>query len=183
MAAAERWYKFAELPDNIEDVVAQLPSLLAREGVLLAYLFGSLVEGRPANDVDVALLMAEDRPAYRLREAITERLGTERVDVVDLRRASPVLRFEVISTGRLLYAADGDVQLAFELAAIRQYQDTDYLRRQQRDMLKRRMEAWSSSVKVSSNARSGIATRKDWLYFPASRRKCCRGWTAWKQRS
>ena len=27
MAAAERWRKFSELPDNIQDVVAQLPSL------------------------------------------------------------------------------------------------------------------------------------------------------------
>lgn len=151
MAAAERWRKFADLPDNIQDAVAQLPSLLAREGVLLAYLFGSLVEGRPANDVDLALLMAEDRPPYRLRDAITEHLGTERVDIVDLRRASPVLRFEIISTGQLLYAADGDVQLAFELEALRLYKDTAYLRRQQEQLLKERMAQWSSNARPSSS--------------------------------
>lgn len=152
MAAAERWHKFAELPDNIRDTLTQLPPLLAREGVLLAYLFGSLAQNRPANDVDLALLTPEERPPYRLREAITECLGTERVDVVDLRRASPVLRFEVISRGQLIYAAESDLRLEFELATIREYQDTDYLRRQQREMLKRRMDAWSSSAEASSNA-------------------------------
>jgi hypothetical protein len=66
------------------------------------------------------------------------------VDLVDLRQASPVLRFEILRTGRLLYAADPLVAERFELDTLRLYRDTAWLRRQQREYLQERMERWSS---------------------------------------
>lgn len=155
MSTAERWRGFRELPADLARRLEQLPALLEREGALLAYLFGSLVEGqaesteRPApRDVDLALLMPAEQPAYRLREAITDCLNTQRVDVVDLRRASPVLRMEIVRNGRVLYAADDDVQLQFELETVRTYQDTNWLREQQRKILKERTAQWLSIAKA-----------------------------------
>ncbi len=81
------------------------------------------------------------------RGAITECLGTERLDLVDLRRASPVLRFEILRTGQLLYAADQALSERFELATLRVYRDTAWLRRQQRAYLRERMELCSSGEK------------------------------------
>lgn len=105
---------------------------------MLAYLFGSLSRGIKGHDVDLALWVRE-APAFRLREAIVESLGTERVDLVDLRCASPVLRFEILRTGRPIYVADEEFQERFELATLRLYRDTQPLRRQQRDYLRRRL--------------------------------------------
>ena len=138
MGIPERWTKFPELPPNIKQNLAQLIPLLEREGVQLAYLFGSLSQSQEGHDIDLAILTQRE-PAFRLRAAITRCLGTERVDLVDLRRASPMLRFEILRTGQLLYAADQALGERFELATLRVYRDTAWLRRQQRTYLQERM--------------------------------------------
>jgi predicted nucleotidyltransferase len=142
MGTAERWKRFRELPPDTEGALGRLIPLFEREGVHLAYLFGSLSRGEQAHDVDLAIL-TQGKPAFQLRAAITDTLGTERVDLVDLRKASPVLRFEVIRTGRALYARDAETQERFELETLRLYRDTAPLRQQQREYLKRRLAQWS----------------------------------------
>ena len=151
MSIPERWTKFRQLPPNINQKLTRLIPLFEKEGVLLAYLFGSLGRGQAGHDVDLAIL-TRDRPAFRLRAAITDRLETERVDLVDLQRASPVLRFEILRTGQLLYAADLALSEQFELSTLRLYRDTAWLRRRQREYLRERMEQWSSGEKPSSSA-------------------------------
>jgi predicted nucleotidyltransferase len=138
MGITERWKGFRKLPPDIKQVLTQLIPLFEKEGVLLAYLFGSLSERDKGQDVDLAILV-RDAPAFHLREAIVECLGTERVDLVDLGCAPPGLRFEIIRTGQPLYVADQEIQERFELATLHLYRDTLPLRRQQRDYLKRRM--------------------------------------------
>ncbi len=138
MSASETWRGFRPLPEDIQEKIAQLPTLLEQEGALLAYLFGSLAQSERGQDVDLALLMPEASPPYQLWNEISDFLGTERLDIVDLRRASPVLRFEVLTGGRCLYAINEDTQQAFEEATIRLYQDTNYLRRQQERLLRER---------------------------------------------
>lgn len=124
MGHAARWEGFEELPADLRARLERLPTHFEREGVVAAYLFGSLVEGgeesgaeagpgadaeaeAEARDVDLALLL-EDRPAWSLRARLRELLGTERLDLVDLATADPVLRFEVVRSGRLLYWRDDD---------------------------------------------------------------------------
>lgn len=151
MANPEKWHQFSPLPADIRDRLPRLTGLFAEEGVLLAYLFGSLVTDAPAHDVDLALLLPPDKqPAlslpkrpFHLHTPITGILGTDRVDIVDLRRASPVLKFEIIRSGRCLYALDDDQQFLFETAVLRQYQDTAFLRHQQEIILKERTLQWS----------------------------------------
>jgi len=139
MSIPERWTKFRPLPADIKQRLAQLVPLFEREGVVLAYLFGSLSQGQSGQDVDLALLRP-DAPVFRLRQSISECLETERLDLIDLKRTSPVLRFEIISTGRLLYSTTPDVCNEFELDTIRLYQDTAWLRRQQAVYLRERMK-------------------------------------------
>ena len=143
MSHVARWKGFRELPPDIEQAVERLIPLFEREGVGLAYLFGSLGRGEKGHDVDLALLV-QDQPAFHLREAIVECLGTDRVDLIDLKQAPPVLRFEIVSTGRLLYAPDPELENRFEMATIHLYRDTHHLRRQQERILRERFDAWSS---------------------------------------
>jgi predicted nucleotidyltransferase len=151
VSIVERWTKFRELPHNINQRLARLIPLFKKEEVLLAYVFGSLSRDQTGHDVDLAIL-TRTGPAFPLRAAITDCLGTERVDLVDLRRASLVLRFEILRSGRLLYTADPLLSDRFELDTLHLYRDAAWLRRRQREYLQERMERWSSGMKPSSNA-------------------------------
>jgi len=124
----ERWKGHSPLPEGIKGSLEELTPIFEREGVLLA--------------ADLALL-TEEKPAWKLRDEIAGALGTERLDIVDLRRASPVLLFEIIRTGWPIYASDEAVRERFVLDVLHLYRDTAPLRRRQRAALKRRMDRWS----------------------------------------
>lgn len=141
----KKWHHIKPLSLDIEARLAQLPAFLAAENVQLAYLFGSLAQNATGNDIDLALLMPPDQPPYRLRDKLTTFLKTERVDIVDLRRANNVLCFEIISSGRCLYAADDEQKRAFELQTVRIYHDREIPRRRQEAYLRERMK-WLSSA-------------------------------------
>lgn len=147
MSNQERWNGLKQLPHDIMQRFEKLTPLFQKEGVLLVYLFGSMGKGLPGNDIDLAMI-GVNKPIYQLREIIAEKLGTERIDLVDLVSASPLLRFEIISTGRALYVADESQQERFELDTLHLYRDTAPLRLRQKDYLKRRMVQWSSSEKL-----------------------------------
>lgn len=140
----KKWYRTKPLPSDIASRLDQLSSLFEAEGVLVAYIFGSLAQQREGNDVDLALLLPLDQPVYLLREKLSAVLGTERIDIVDLSRANNVLRFEIISTGRCLFAANDELRLDFELETVRIYHDREVPRRRQEAVLRERM-AWLSN--------------------------------------
>lgn len=137
MGSRTRWQGFPDLPDDILQRLDQLIPIFEREGVLLAYLFGSLSQTQKSNDVDLALLL-KNEPAFHLRDAIVDCLGTERVDLIDLQNASPVLRFEIVKSGCALYAPNAALQEQFELATIHLYRDTHFMRDQQERYLRER---------------------------------------------
>jgi len=146
MGNQERWKGLRQLPHDIEQRLEELIPLFKREGVSLVYLFGSLGKGLPGNDIDLAVL-GRNKPIYQLREKIADTLGTERIDLVDLASASPLLRFEIISTGRALYVAEEAQRDRFELATLHLYRDTAPLRLRQEEYLKGRMFLWSLNRK------------------------------------
>lgn len=148
MGAANKWAGFQPLPQNIKILLNRLPELFGKTDVLLVYLFGSLAGQGIGNDVDLAIFTKET-PPYTFRDDLTTLLETERLDIVDLRHASPAFCFEIIRAGQLLYAVDGETRLQFELRIVRQYHDTAYLRQRQEEELRRRMAAWSSNAAAS----------------------------------
>jgi uncharacterized protein len=125
-----------------------LDSLFKKGEVMLAYLFGSLakeaeISPRPMGDVDLAILTKE-RPASDLFEELADALGTDRLDLVDLRHASPILRYEVMRSGRPIFISDVSIKERYEMDTIHLYRDTEPMRRRQREVLKERMTAWCS---------------------------------------
>lgn len=127
MAIPERWRGVRPLPPEVAAKVRRLPELLRARGARLAYLFGSLTAGGQPDDVDVAVLLREGS-ALDLHGDVVRALGTDRVDVIDLAQAPPLLRFHVVREGELLYAESDEIENDFELAAIREYRDTRYHR-------------------------------------------------------
>lgn len=122
------------------DEVAALSAALAH--VRLAYLFGSAARGenQSGSDVDIAVLADEKlslNQLARLSESLAGALGVaRRVDVVDLRAASPVLCAEVVRDGAMLVERDPLERFDFEMNAIRRFEDTRQLRRIQHELLR-----------------------------------------------
>lgn len=139
MSMKQRWYKFKPLPQDIRARLDRLHRLFHQEGVLLAYLFGSLAEKDSGDDVDLAVLPGKENLAD-LREKVWDALGTQRLDLVNLRSASPLLRFQVVKNGRLLYKRSEDIENTFELATLREYKDTAYMRKRQAKILEERIK-------------------------------------------
>ncbi|MBI5528252.1 MAG: hypothetical protein HY897_18115 [Deltaproteobacteria bacterium] len=64
--------------------------------------------------------------------------GVIAVAVIDLCSAPPVWRFEVLRTGRLIYAVNDEAVNRFELETIHEYRDTAPLRKRLREHLRER---------------------------------------------
>lgn len=93
--------------------------------VRVAYVFGSHASGEAtsASDVDVAVLMPhplDPERRWHLQEALASRLHRD-VDLVDLRRASTVLRAQIVTTGRVLHESDPAERALFEATALSAY--------------------------------------------------------------
>jgi len=119
-------------PEVVARRLTDVPQALADLQILV--LFGSVAKGRRTSEPDVDLAVQCDGPAdlEALYLAVAPRLGTDRVDLVDLRRAGPLLAFEVARTGRLLFERQPGTFRQFQSLASRRYCDTEKLRRAQR---------------------------------------------------
>jgi predicted nucleotidyltransferase len=112
----------------------QVVRMLHRYGVTTCYLFGSRAGAVPvgtASDLDLAVLFADYEPdrhdlhhLIALEQSLGELLAPLKVEVVALQRTRDIaLRFEVISTGLVLYCDDHNFRTDFEEIAMRDYQD------------------------------------------------------------
>ena len=110
---------------------------LATERVVrFAYLFGSQARkdiGK-LSDIDIAVFLQDsvDPFYYRLRltERIAKAIGTEKLDIIVLNTATPLLRHQVVKTGAVLKDNKED-RTDFETKTLQEYLDTEYLRKTQ----------------------------------------------------
>ncbi len=112
---------------------------LRRLGVALVYLYGSEALGRSnrLSDLDVGVVLKHPEPLrkrldrrVRLRSELMRCLepllaagAVREMDLVLLQMASPVLQFEAINAGCLLFVADRTFQADYEASVIREYLD------------------------------------------------------------
>jgi predicted nucleotidyltransferase len=90
------------------DILAAVREALP--GVRRVYLFGSRAVGEEWPDSDLDLAVVLDGPAdpvslWMAGEAIASRLDVD-VDLIDLLTADTVLKHQIVTTGKRLYAAD-----------------------------------------------------------------------------
>ncbi len=134
---------------SLDELMPALRAACARHGVVLAYLYGSQARGQAGSlsDVDIAVLfpaeMASDERLKRLLVVMGEFMDIFKRDdvfVADLAEATPLLRHQVYKEGRLLYCRDDKVRVKFMTEAVRDYVDTEPLRRIQRQYLKQHIK-------------------------------------------
>ena len=90
------------------------------------WIYGSYAQGRARRDSDLDIAILPDRPIdawERLERAQDVATGVHReVDLVDLRKVSPVLRFEVVTRGQRVAVRDAYACDLFETVAIKMFQ-------------------------------------------------------------
>lgn len=99
-----------------DEIIAAVRAVLPE--VQAVTLFGSRADGsaREDSDLDIEVLLPGRADPVRLweaGEAIARILGVD-VDVIDLRAASTVMQFQVVTTGRRLFA-EGDEADRYEM--------------------------------------------------------------------
>lgn len=122
-------------PGEIRELLGPLHS---DESLQLIILFGSAAAGRMHKKSDIDLAFLHDAPVdvLELTNRVIRLLRTDNVDVVDLNRASPLLKFMAAKHGTLLYEKTEGMFNRFYSLAFRRYIDTRKLRDAQTAVIK-----------------------------------------------
>jgi predicted nucleotidyltransferase len=140
--------RYLELPETrTQEMPPSTPTLDALRGAArdvanaadyrLVVLFGSAARGDAApSDVDVAVLARDVVDVIDCAARFSALLPGVRVDIVDLRRANPVLLMAVAREGISLFDASGSDFAEFSSLAMRRYADTKKYRDAVRDDLR-----------------------------------------------
>ncbi len=99
-----------------------------RYNLALLVLFGSRARGdqRQNSDFDLAYLANQSLPLEREAELATDlaEICRGRIDLADIGRASPLLRFQIFRHGRALYEKEAGLFVERFLQAARIYEET-----------------------------------------------------------
>lgn len=111
----------ADLAERVVDALGHL----GIDAVEAVYVFGSVVDGRARDNSDLDLAFLSTRvcdpvAVFDASQVLAGQLGSE-VDLIDLCRGSTVMRLEVISKGRRIYARDVVSADTFEMYAYGDY--------------------------------------------------------------
>lgn len=105
------------------------------------YLFGSRAADsvHESSDFDVAVLPKEPIPAqdrWDIQQELAIALRSD-VDLVDLRSATTVMRFQIVTTGELLYSLDKTEVATFEMVTMSMYTRFNFERREILEQIER----------------------------------------------
>ncbi len=115
-------------PISKDDIRRRLSPIFDRPEVGLIVLFGSHAKGTARADSDVDLAVLVDGDVAELEAEIMHRLGSGRVDVVDVRRTTPLLAMAIARYGIALHESEAGAFASFASLALRRYNDTSKLR-------------------------------------------------------
>jgi predicted nucleotidyltransferase len=112
-----------------------------KKEVLLVYLFGSCLRGKLGknHDIDIAILvdpkiynaLDDNKPYGYEAEIITDLihlLKNHLIDLTLLNKATPLLAYEVIHHGILVFSRSEDLRIQFEISSLKRHADTKHLR-------------------------------------------------------
>ncbi len=120
------------------DVISRLKSLAPEAAaafpcIQVMYLFGSRAAdaARPHSDADIAVFAADPAPLYldlELAVYLEEKLRLP-VDVILMRKVSPVVQHEVLRKGVRIWERDPEMRARLEALSCRFYFDAVYVQR------------------------------------------------------
>jgi len=123
--------------DAVQEIEACRVIAASREGLELLVLFGSRARGeaRHGSDWDFGYLADKRFDPLDLLPPLVTALGTDRIDLVDLRRAGALLRFRAARDGRPIFEARPGRFQEFQLEAADFWCDVEPVLRRAYDAL------------------------------------------------
>ncbi|MBI5232936.1 MAG: nucleotidyltransferase domain-containing protein [Deltaproteobacteria bacterium] len=115
---------------STDEIKERLSPLFRDRGLKLVLVFGSVAAGRThgRSDMDLAFFFDGNADLLDLTNRVARLLKTDNVDVVDLNRASPLLRFSAAKDSVVIYERTSGLFSEFLSLAFRRYVDTRKLR-------------------------------------------------------
>lgn len=115
---------------SLEQLRENLAPLYGDSSLQLVLLFGSVASQRThrRSDIDLAFLFDKPVDILSLTNKVIRLLHSDSVDVVDLRRASTLLKYSAARTGKVIYEQRPGAFAGFCSLAFRMYADTKKLR-------------------------------------------------------
>lgn len=117
-----------------------------KEEILLAFVFGSIVSGHMTeeSDIDIAILFSH-KPQFQeilnASDEICSAIGRE-IDLVVLNDSSPIIRMQVLKSGKLIKSKSDAVYNSFFVKTLKEYDDLKYIRKEaEKNILKGRIYA------------------------------------------
>lgn len=128
---------------SVEEIREGLVPVLKEDGLQILLLFGSTVSGNTHKKSDIDLAFLFDRPVdiLTLTNKVIRLLHTDNIDVVDLKNASPLMRFSIAKNGILIYEKEDAMFNGFYSLAFRRYIDTKKIRDAQEKVIRHFLEA------------------------------------------
>jgi uncharacterized protein len=123
--------------ERLAERLRRAPDLVA------AWCFGSQADPERQRPQDLGIAVLGTAPLdlgrlLALQADVSDCVRSDAIDLVDLKRAGPVLKRQVLKSGRLLFSRDQSLVNRFDLDALWEYRDSGYRRRVQREYLARK---------------------------------------------
>lgn len=115
---------------GVDEIKSRLAPVFEAKGLKLVLVFGSVATGatHKKSDIDIAFLFEGGVDILELTNKVIRLLRTDNVDVVDLGRASPLLKFSAAKGCKVIFEKSPGVFSEFYSLAFRRYVDTKKLR-------------------------------------------------------
>ena len=117
----------------------------------LIILFGSQATGTAGktSDTDIAVLgdrslTIDERSKLEEEYAARFSISEDKIDLVDLSNAPPLLRYQVVQSGKLLHGSEEDF-IRFKVLAWKQYMNTEKFRRYRQQSLENKFNVEGST--------------------------------------
>jgi len=129
----------------------ELEKYAERDGIKFVVLFGSRAKGniQENSDFDIAIFLRDGSSIFenlvRYSKILTElnrilNLGNQKIDLASLNKANILLRYEITSSGVLLYGDESEYE-QYKAFAFRDYLDSKSLFGLEELLIKKRQEA------------------------------------------
>lgn len=128
---------------SVDTIRESLKPLFKEEGLQLVVLFGSAVSGKihKQSDIDLAILFDKPFDILSITNRVISLLHTDHIDIIDLKHATPLMKFSVSKNGIIIYEKEQGMFNEFCSLAFRMYIDTKKLRDAQVNAIKYFLEA------------------------------------------
>lgn len=119
---------------QIKKHLPEIIKVFKKNGAVFAYLFGSYAKGRVTklSDIDFAVYLKNYSDSFDIQLKIMDQLGgilkIEKIDVVILNEAPPLLAHQAATSGKVILDKDPELRFSFEGKTLQTIEDTSYFR-------------------------------------------------------